>query len=615
MQRIMWVVIAWGLWHGGGTAAGSGNRLAHLDDPVDPYWVHVGSPRLVTPQWVGTPGVEAVIVLAIDDLGDPEKYEAHLRPILDRLRQLRGRSALSIMSTKPDPHVPQLARWLSEGVSLEVHTVGHPCPLLQKSDLAAAKATFDLCVDLLHDIPGNHPVAFRMPCCDSMNSVSPRFFAEIFSHTTPHGRFVALDSSVFQVFTADDPQLVRQWVVDDDGQGKFSKYIPTDRNMVNYVENYPYPYVIGGTCWEFPCLMPSDWDAQHRNGKCSPQTVRDLQSAIDAVVGKHGVFSLCFHPHGWLSNMQVVELLDYADRVYGRRVEFLSFRDVVERLNRNLLAGQPLRDERGRANGVHILDVNDDGYMDVVIANGQCQQTRRWDPAAGTWQTTSFPARCVDAAAAPNASDLGVRFGIVRPDGKASVLVHTDAQQGMWHFDGTAWVADASDAGVRVPASRTAREGRDAGARLRDLDGDGICELLVSNPHEQAVWRLTSTGWERLGWALPAGIVATDEAGHDAGLRLTDLNEDQRPDVVFSNAQRAAVYLFESREQGWARQVFDEPRTAATALPPIVRADGSNNGVWFRHRRLWVQNEDTGGVTADHVVSRHFDHDLLEPQR
>ena len=26
----------------------------------------------------------------------------------------------------------------------------------------------------------------------------------------------------------------------------------------------------------------------------------------------------------------------------------------------------------------------------------------------------------------------------------------------------------------------------------------------------------------------------------------------------------------------------------------IVRADGTNNGVWFTHRHLWVQNEDTG---------------------
>ena len=30
------------------------------------------------------------------------------------------------------------------------------------------------------------------------------------------------------------------------------------------------------------------------------------------------------------------------------------------------------------------------------------------------------------------------------------------------------------------------------------------------------------------------------------------------------------------------------------ALPMIVRADGSNNGAWFKNRHLWVQNEETG---------------------
>ncbi len=52
-----------------GWAADIGNRLTYLDSPVDPYYVDVTFPRLVTPQWVGEDGVEAVIVLAVDDMG------------------------------------------------------------------------------------------------------------------------------------------------------------------------------------------------------------------------------------------------------------------------------------------------------------------------------------------------------------------------------------------------------------------------------------------------------------------------------------------------------------------------------------------------------------------
>ena len=47
--------------------AADGNRLAYLDES-DPFYVSRSFPKLVTPQWVGEDGVEAVIVLAIDDM-------------------------------------------------------------------------------------------------------------------------------------------------------------------------------------------------------------------------------------------------------------------------------------------------------------------------------------------------------------------------------------------------------------------------------------------------------------------------------------------------------------------------------------------------------------------
>jgi hypothetical protein len=31
-------------------------------------------------------------------------------------------------------------------------------------------------------------------------------------------------------------------------------------------------------------------------------------------------------------------------------------------------------------------------------------------------------------------------------------------------------------------------------------------------------------------------------------------------------------------------------------LFPLVRADGTNNGVWFKGGQIWLQNEETGGV-------------------
>ena len=83
---------------------------------------------------------------------------------------------------------------------------------------------------------------------------------------------------------------------------------------MNTIENYPYPYRIGDSCWEFPCIVPSDWEGQNLNKPISPKTLDDMKAALDCVVKKQGVFNLVFHPHGWIKPEQVVELIDYAVR-------------------------------------------------------------------------------------------------------------------------------------------------------------------------------------------------------------------------------------------------------------------------------------------------------------
>ena len=71
--------------------AADANRLTYLD-AADPYYASLELPALTTPQWVGEPGVEAVVVLAIDDMRGHEKWEAYLRPILERLKKIDGRA-------------------------------------------------------------------------------------------------------------------------------------------------------------------------------------------------------------------------------------------------------------------------------------------------------------------------------------------------------------------------------------------------------------------------------------------------------------------------------------------------------------------------------------------
>ena len=289
--------------------AADADRLTYLDG-TDPFYPHRDFPKLTTPQWIGEPGVEAVVILAIDDMRETPKYETFLRPLLERLKRIDGRAPVSILVNAVAPTNAQLQSWLKEGVSLEVHTLAHPCPCLQKGDFAAAANTFHGCVELMNLIPGNKPVAFRMPCCDSMNSPSPLFYAEIFNRTNAAGQFLTIDSSVMCILTTNDPALPRDLVLDADGREKFGKYLPTETNAATRVsmksftttiEDYPYPYVIGNLCWEFPAMVPSDWEAFNLHGPTNAVTLADWKSALDAVVLKQGVFSFIFHPHGWSS--------------------------------------------------------------------------------------------------------------------------------------------------------------------------------------------------------------------------------------------------------------------------------------------------------------------------
>ena len=63
------------------------NRLAHLDEPNNPWQVNIRSAKLITPQWIGEEGIQGVAVLAIDDMsGDGQNFRDYLTPIIERLK-------------------------------------------------------------------------------------------------------------------------------------------------------------------------------------------------------------------------------------------------------------------------------------------------------------------------------------------------------------------------------------------------------------------------------------------------------------------------------------------------------------------------------------------------
>jgi len=626
MTRLNWplLLLGFGLWFWAGFGVdaqgtdqnGSGNRLVYLDE-ADPFYPDAHFPKLITPQWVGETNVDAVVILAIDDMNSPDRWEKFLRPILERLKKIDGRAPVSIMTVSVDPQNAQLQQWLAEGLSFEVHTLKHPCPLLAQGNLQAAQETYHQCVALLNQVAGNRPVAFRMPCCDSMDSASPRFYAEIFNRTNSLGQFLTIDSSVMHLFTTNDPGLPRELTRDANGREKFRRYVPFPA-FTTTIENYPYPYVIGKLCWEFPGMAPSDWEAQNVQGTNNPVTVADWEAALDATVIKQGTMNMIFHPHGWIRNDQIVELIDYAVERYGNRVRFLTFREAQERIDKYLLGNEPLRAQDGQDNGVRLLDLNNDGYLDVVVGNERVRQSRVWQPDTRSWSTSSFPAAIVSPGPGGR-SETGLRFGIIQADGNVTALVRNGQEAKGWTFKRNEWVEEKYLTGLDLDGKAifTATEQgasgmRDNGVRLRDLDGDGRDELIVGNESQNGVFRWSEErrAWSPLPYSLPRNARIVDARGRDNGLRFVDVNGDGFADVILSNEKYFSLHLFIVKpylgfDVGWSREVFSGQRGDFGEIPMITQ-NGSNYGAWFKAGHFWAQNENTAAL-PDKVDRRSFD--------
>ena len=573
------------------------DRLNYLEEPCDPYYVGTDFPILTTPQWIGDENVDAVVILSIDDMRDPSRYEAYLRPILNRLKRINGKAPLSIFTNQVDPSDAQLQTWLREGLSIEVHTVDHPCPLLKDDDFDKAKSTYDRCVDMLSQIEGTRPVAFRMPCCDSLNTPSPRFYNEIFNSRTADGGFLEVDSSVFNIFNENDKQLPQE-IVRRNNEERFQRYLPFP-SFVNTIENYPYPYVIGRLCWEFPCVVPSDWEAQNLHRPFNPVTVEDLKKALDATVIKKGIMPIVFHPHGWIRNEQMVDLIDFSVQKYGDRVKFMTFPEALKLINKHLLDGMAIRAKDGSDSGIRLVDVNHDGFIDVVRPNKNGTLTKVWRPESNSWQRVE----CDLTSQRP-------RFGLSNGN---VILSGVDKQQN--RFRVFAWNDDAwSEREISFAdidgAWKNINEAPDKldDIRWKDIDEDGTSELLVTHNRETAILRYdTQKQISKLPIEFPKEATLANAKGNDAGLRFRDINNDGLDDIVFSDGRTSGVWLFESMEKGWVRESGSQNQD----IPAIVRNDGTNNGAWFHSNHLWLQNENTARL-PDLVDRVSFDELLTD---
>jgi len=145
-----------------------------------------------------------------------------------------------------------------------------------------------------------------------------------------------------------------------------------------------------------------------------------------------------------------------------------------------------------------------------------------------------------------------------------------------------------------------------APVRFHDCDRDGSKEALTNSGI--FVWSEKDARWLPADYTLPPGCAPFDAQGRDNGLRFADLNGDGFDDVIQSNEQGSAVYLWAGVvkanlgwKRGWPHLVRQDP--ADGKVPPFVDAGRDTGAKFERDAIAWTTGAKTVRRTFKEIIA------------
>jgi hypothetical protein len=218
-----------------------------------------------------------------------------------------------------------------------------------------------------------------------------------------------------------------------------------------------------------------------------------------------------------------------------------------------------------------------------------------WNPRTNAFDEFPLPVALVADEDTDSGRSLGVRF-FTTAGGRAGLALATPERTGVWHFTPSGWSATGGPAKLPGHAGTAplhiAAGGIDLGVRFRDLNADGLDDLVLNNHFQNEImFQQAGGGWKRAPFTLPDVEMLVDYRGADRGLRFVDLDRDGDDDLVYSNDERFGIYLFEGPTKGWSKTLVNGPADKATI--PLIARSGALNGVWFHAEAIYCANEFT----------------------
>jgi hypothetical protein len=233
----------------------------------------------------------------------------------------------------------------------------------------------------------------------------------------------------------------------------------------------------------------------------------------------------------------------------------LLFHQRADSTFEEVSAAAKIADSKGKALGVAITDIDDDGWPDLVVANDSVRQSLYRNRGDGTFDDVAVPAGMGYDENGKTFAGMGVDAADYDEDGYPDIFITALSYQtySLFHNvgDGT-FTYDTNMTGVG-PATQLYSGW---GTHFVDVDNDGLRDIFVAQGHvvdniektspylkyKQPLLLLRNTGKEFITISPTAGqLFDTPLAAR--GAAVGDINNDGQPDIVIGVLNALPVVL------------------------------------------------------------------------
>ena len=224
--------------------------------------------------------------------------------------------------------------------------------------------------------------------------------------------------------------------------------------------------------------------------------------------------------------------------------------------------GTDIQRALGKALGVVATDINDDGLMDLFVANDTVQNFLFANRGKGQWEEIGLAAEVAFSANGTPRSGMGVDATDFDGDGKQDLFVANVDQEmfSLYKNDGNEFFSDVAAANGVAQATRLLSGW---GLKFFDYDNDGNIDLFLANGHpddmigqysqmvkyKEPLLLFHNNGTKLENVSAASGPIFT-RSFPARGLALGDYNNDGRIDVFIGNNGEAPLLLKNNAGEG-----------------------------------------------------------------